>query len=119
MDSDPPVSLLNLASHSCRPAAKFESTVVLVDDISTCSITVNDIQLVVDDSGATAWDLHYDGEESGACSLRIKFNDKRRAGSFLAKFNRLVSWQTPRTNLTSKNYPLAGDNHNHPATQFS
>lgn len=97
MDSDLPESLLSLASHAYCPAAKLESTVVLVDDIRTCSMTVDDLQLVVDGSGASAWDLHYD-KESWAYSLRINFNDRERAKAFLARFNRLVSWQTSTSN---------------------
>ncbi|ROV98369.1 hypothetical protein VMCG_07137 [Cytospora schulzeri] len=77
--------LLQLTSHAYGFAEQL--AVVVIEDLDP-DITVTDLQGAVAGTGASGWDLHFD-QKSLKTTLEVRFEDKERADSFTARFDRL------------------------------
>jgi hypothetical protein len=90
-------SLQELAFQSGGPASQLA---VVVVDIISLNISLSDLQDAVTGAGARGWHLDYDPVLS-KLTLKVRFEDKDRAESYITMFNHLVrskmSFITPRT----------------------
>lgn len=88
-----------MEDHSLRKLAKCsygvadQLAVVVVEDFSP-DIAISDLQNAVKGTGARGWDVYFDAN-SLMTTLEVKFEDKERAESYIAKFNAWVCSKMP------------------------